>query len=113
MVNTTAGEPVPDALCSKYFKRLINAFFKILPIRENEEDTLPVYVRSLQCEILGCGDLIEGLGCDPDFLRLSATLQYLYDHPETSVREVKREVFKAISICEALEARYEESGCVE
>ena len=43
---------------------------------------------------------------DRDYVSLLAILQYLIDNPETSVHTVKREVFRAISICNKLRAKY-------
>jgi len=48
MTDTSIGAKVSDKLMSNYFTSLINSFFKILPIRESGEESLPVYIRSLQ-----------------------------------------------------------------
>ena len=105
-MDTIIGAPVSDELICNYFHSLVNCFFKILPIRESGEKSLPVYMRSLQAELVGCGELIRALNNDAGFMTLISILQYLIDHPECTVKEVKREVFKAINICNKLEARY-------
>lgn len=107
-VNTNAGVPITTELLRNYFHNLVNQFFKILPMRENEESSLPTYMQSLQVELLGCQELIGDLHNDASYLTLLAVLQYLIDNPSCSVREVKREVFKCISICNKLHAK-----CVE
>lgn len=104
------GARLDDALMHNYFKQLVNHFFKILPMRENEDASLPVYIRSLQMELIGCNGLVPDLKTNPMFLTLLSVLQYLTEHPECSVREVRREVFRAISICNKLKAEYAESG---
>ena len=43
---------------------------------------------------------------DHDFVSLMAIVQYLIDNPETETRTVKREIFRAISICNKLSAKY-------
>lgn len=43
---------------------------------------------------------------DHDFVTLIAIVQYLIDNPETSERTVRREVFRAISLCNKLSAKY-------
>lgn len=106
MIDTIIGVPISEELLHNYFRSLVNCFFKILPIRESGEDSLPVYMQSLQAELIGCKELIHVLNDDAGFLALISILQYLIDHPECSVREVKREVFKAISICNKLKAQY-------
>lgn len=106
MVPTNNGGDINAEVIKKYFKNLVNAFFKILPLKENNESTLDTYLKSLQIELLGCKGVIAALNNDPLFLSLISILQYLIDYPECSVYEVKREVFKAISICNKLKATY-------
>ena len=105
-LDTTAGLPVSKELLCNYFKNLVNLFFKILPIRENNEDSLIVYMKSLQIELLGCKELIISLKNDSNYLSLLSILQYLIDNPECEVYKVKREVFRAISICNKLKSKY-------
>lgn len=96
-----------DSLILKnYLRTLINLFFKILPIRESGENSLPTYMQSLQAELLGCHEFIEAIHNDPLFLSLLSILQYLIDNPSCDVSVVKREVFKAISICNKLKSKY-------
>ena len=108
MIETSAGTPITSELLRNYFKSLVNQFFKILPMRENEEVSLQTYMQSLQVELLGCQELIGEYRNDASYLTLLSILQYLIDNPGCSVREVKREVFKCISICNKLKAQ-----CVE
>lgn len=113
MINTTADAQLSSELIFNYFRNLVNQFFKILPMRESEEESLPVYIDSLRSELLGCSRLIVGLGKDPYFLTLLNILQYLSDNPECSVKTTKREVFKAISICNRFKAKYTEGGAAK
>lgn len=106
IVETVSGVEIDGDVLYKYFKNLVNLFFKILPMKENEEDTLGVYLRTLQVELLGCKNLITVLNNDPRMLSLISILQYLIDFPECSPREVRREVFHAISICNKLKSLY-------
>ena len=106
MVETTAGVPVDSELLHNYFRNLVNHFFKILPIREQNEESLTTYMQSLQAELLGCKGLVSAIQNDALYLALLSILQYLIDNPECTVREVKREVFRAISICNKLKAQY-------
>lgn len=110
MFDTTTGIPVSKDLLCNYFKNLVNLFFKILPIRENNEDSLVVYMESLQTELLGCKELIIALKNDSNYLTLLSILQYLIDNPECEVHKVKREVFRAISICNKLKSKYLSEG---
>lgn len=106
MIQTKVGVPMDAVVLNNYFRALINLFFKILPIWESGESSLETYMRSLQAELLGCKELIEAIHDDPLFLSLISILQYLIDNPSLQVTTVKREVFRAISICNKLKARY-------
>lgn len=109
MLPTITGIEIDSALLRNYLKALINLFFKILPLWEDGESSLVTYMKSLQAELLGCSKLILAVNSDAAFLSLLSILQYLIDHPELEARFVKREVFRAISICNKLKARYAEA----
>ena len=106
MIETSVGISVDNELLHNYFQNLVNLFFKILPIRENEEDTLSLYIQSLQIELLGCKSIIVALNHDPQYLTLISILQYFIENPNCEIHHVKREVFHAISICNKLKAKY-------
>lgn len=109
MINTIIGTPITEELIHNYFKCLVNSFFKILPIREDGEKTLPIYIQSLQAELLGAKELICELNNDANFMILLSILQYLHDNPDCPVTDVKREVFRAIAICNKLKAQYKKA----
>lgn len=92
---------IPNKVLKNYFDALVNSFFKILPIKETEEATLQDYIESLQIELIGCHSLYSSTNYSPLLLSLISILQYLIDN-DCEVRIVKREVFKAISICKKL-----------
>ncbi len=106
MMDTNSGVPINAEVLHNYFKRLVNHFFKILPMREKGEETLATYMESLQVELLGCKELITAIHNDPNYLTILAILQYLIDNPDCSVTMVKREVFRAISICNMLQSKF-------
>lgn len=97
---------INSELVRNFLNNLVNKFFKILPMREQEEKTLNTYIKSLQVELLGCKELVAAIKYDDLYLTLLSILQYLIDYPECSVNEVKREVFRAISVCNKLKSRY-------
>lgn len=97
---------INSELINNYFSSLVNCFFKLLPIRESEEKTLAVYAESLQSELLGAGAIIQGVNNDSGYLSLIAILQHIIDEPDYPIPKVKREVFKAISICNRLKSKY-------
>ena len=94
-----------DQMLENYLDTLVNKFFKILPMKESNEPSLDEYMQSLQVELIGCEGVIDKLHCDAMYLTLIAILQYMIEE-ECEVRVVKREVFKAISLCKKLRKRY-------
>lgn len=89
-----------------YMRNLVDRFFKILPLWEENEETLPIYLDSMLIELSGFRSMMFALHHDHDFVTLIAIVQYLIDNPETSSRTVRREIFRAISICNKLSAKY-------
>lgn len=106
MIETVSDIPVTTALLENYFHNLVNRFFKILPMRENNEESLIIYMQSLQAELLGCKSFIPEMKENSLYLSLLSILQYLIDTPDCSIKEVKREVFGAISMCNKLISIY-------
>lgn len=104
-MTTITGHGLPKPMISRYLRRLINQFFKILPLREDDEPSLYEYMCSLQIEILGNISLIPEMSADDEFVSLASILQYLIDH-DCDVKTVKREVFKAIGICKQVRERH-------
>lgn len=109
MLDTFLGEQIDSRLVYNYFQTLINCFFKILPMRENNEVTLPKYMRNLQIAMFGCKEIIVAINNDAEYLILLSILQFLIDNPSCDLSEVKSEVFGAIAICNKLARRYSES----
>lgn len=112
-MKTTIGIDIPDSLVSNYLSALVNQFFKILPIHESGEPSLKEFMRSLQIELIGAKSIITCLQNDSMYLSLIAILQYLIENdirvPDDTPM-VKREVFKAISICKKLNRKYCDEG---
>lgn len=102
-VTTTTRQTVRNDLVKNYFHDLVNRFFKILPMRENGEESLQTYMRSLRVELIGGKGLLPELRVNSSYLTLMAILEYLIDTPECTVSDVRREVFHAISVCNKLE----------
>lgn len=98
-------ELTPEVV-SSYFRYLVNRFFKILPIRENEEGSLVQYLQSLLRELSGFQSMTEYLDGDPQYIALMAKLRWMIDNPDYRFSDFRSEVFGAISICNILKARY-------
>lgn len=114
MIAELNKEPLRNRnVMSGYMKYLVGRFFKILPIRESESDSLAVYMTSLQAELIGYKNLNVVAVDNPSFISLICILQYLIDNPDEPVSAVKREVFRAISICNKLVEKYSDESASE
>lgn len=102
MIITVCGDNISDELLGNYIDSLVNCFFKILPMRENGEASLALYLEGLRREMLGCGNLIPALKNEAMYLTLLSILQSFIDNPDMDIPDVKRDVFRAISVCNKL-----------
>lgn len=93
-------------LRANYMRNLVNLFFKILPMWEDNVETLPCYMEELRDELIGNAYLIGCVDYDHRVMSLASTLQFLIDHPDEEVASVKRKVFRAIDLCKQLSAEY-------
>ena len=108
-MRTKYGVELSDEMVVRRITGMVNQFYKILPIKEENEGTLQQYMESLQREMLGCQALITSLGNDPQYLSLLSILQYLIDY-DCDIATTRSEVFKSINILKRMRARYETAG---
>ena len=101
-----AGAKISKEVLHNYFTTLVNLFYKILPMKESGETSLATYMRSLQAELIGCGNVVEEIHDDGKYLSLISILQYMIDNPDLENSEVKRYVFSAISVCNGMKGKY-------
>lgn len=90
----------------KYFDYLVSQFYKILPMNEADDETLPVYLENFKQELIGYCGIGSLFGYDARFITTISVLQYLIDNPESKRSVVRQNVFKAINICKKLKAKY-------
>lgn len=110
MLDTIAEIKVDEVIVYNYFDALVSRFFKILPMRENGEKSLPIYIESLRDELIGCSGVINALNFDPSFLTLICILQFMIETPDARLSVIRREIFRAISICNNLKSRFGKDG---
>lgn len=96
---------LPDECFSNYLNYLIGQLYKILPIHENEPETLSSYLESLQIELIGNQDLIKKIRYDANFLKLLGTIQYFRNN-ECEHKVYRKEIFKCINIIKKLLQKY-------
>lgn len=102
---TTQNEKISSRMASNYINALVNKFYKILPIKETNEDTLKPYLESLLREMLGLGELMAFFHDDDRYLTLLCIVRYFIDH-EADIGTVRTEVFRAIGILKKLQKKY-------
>lgn len=108
-MDTSIGVTINEALAVEYLNMLVNKVFKILPIIENGEGSIAVYVESLRCELQGFKGLLPSIGEDPTFLSFLSIVQWLADSvvsEEVPFKAIRREVFHAISLCKKLQSPF-------
>ncbi len=64
MIDTSTGVQIDSVYLQNYFESLVNKFFKILPMREENEKSLNEYLKSFQRELIGCGEFITAVKDD-------------------------------------------------
>lgn len=109
MIDESTRE-ISSRLVVNYFKNLINLFYKILPLYESNEKTLPVYLANLRDELIGCSDVMAAVNYHPSLMSLISVSQFLIDNiysPDCTQSVVKQKVFGAINICSRLASAYD------
>ena len=102
---------IPDKLFVNYLNFLIGKVFKLLPMREQNDETLIKYMESLQRELIGNQELIARLKNNANFLSFLGKIQYLINN-EVDIKIFKKDVFDCITLINKLKSEFEkEGGC--
>lgn len=104
---TVNYDVLPDEMFINYLDFLVGRIFKILPMREQEDDGLYKYMCSLQRELIGNKDLIIELKNDGNFITVLGKLQYLISNKDIDISIFKKDVFDCISLINKLKTEYE------
>jgi hypothetical protein len=99
MVKTKLGE-VGLVQYNEYCERLIDKIFKLLPLKEEGNKTLPKYTDSLLIELWGGREIINPFSESPEFLSLVCSVTGMKTLEEKAVYRSK--VFECIEICKRL-----------
>ena len=88
---------IPNKAVKAYLKTLIDKVYKILPMKEENSETLHCYLSGLTHELVGCYQLYYELVDEPRFLSVVNIVKYLETN-DYDTATCKREVFKAIKL---------------
>lgn len=100
---------IPDKLFVNYLNFLIGKVFKLLPMREQNDETLIKYMESLQRELIGNQELIARLKNNANFLSFLGKIQYLINN-EVNVKVFKKDIFDCITLINKLKSEFEKDG---
>ena len=96
-----------NSLFINYISCLINQIFKILPLKEECSNNLISYIKDTKQELIGFNKFTEYCNNDAIIMRLVSILQYFENNiNDMDISEVKRNVFKAISLCNTLKNKF-------
>lgn len=101
----TRYQSIPNEYFANYFNFLIGRVWKILPMTEECDINLKLYMESLQRELIGNMNLIEDLKYDGYFIMLLNKIEFLinekYEHDIC-----RREIFECIDIIKKISQKY-------
>lgn len=103
--------PFKSPIFSDYFNSLVDRIYKILPLFEEKNEGLFVYVQSLIYELNGLYWVVDSIRSNGDYLTLLSTLESISDdvmiQEEGSHAVVKREVFKCLEVVKKIKTTSE------
>lgn len=108
MIEVKYGLIQKESFCN-YFKFLINKTYKILPLKEENSNTLISYLEGYLRELVGNKELIAVLVDEPQFVTVLNIIQYLISETY-SVETCRKEVFRCIRILEKINTKYFKAG---
>jgi hypothetical protein len=88
---------IPISMIQNYFDRLIDKLYKILPMKESNDITLNIYLKSIQNELLGGIELIGDIDYDAKYITILNTIAFLNKN-QFDNSTCKREIFKCIRL---------------
>jgi hypothetical protein len=100
-MKTIYGE-LPNELLVVYVDGLIAKVYKTLPMKEENSQTLSVYLKSLLRELIGAKELVEELKLNQDFASLLDILQSLLN--EKDMTNFRSDVFKSLTIIKRIKS---------
>lgn len=98
-VQTKLG-PINKEQYEEYCRKLIGKTYKLLPLKEENNPTLKLYIRSLLVELYGGRKIILKFNTDPQFLSMVCSIAELEDIDDLTIYRSK--IFECIELCKKL-----------
>ncbi len=92
---------IPDKTCENYYKKLVDKLFKIIPLKEENADTVEVYIQDLIYELVGNDDVFFLSNDDSRVIDIVSILQSIKNE-DMSHAEYRRAIFKCITLTNQL-----------
>lgn len=90
-----------DETTNLFLKTMIGATYKILPMHDNEDITLPQHLDSLYIQLVGGSEFYPELKYNQRYYSIINIVQYFRNH-EYDKKTCKREVLKCTNLLEKL-----------
>lgn len=90
-----------DKSTNLFLKTMIGSVYKILPMYDDNDKTLPDHIDSLYVQLVGGFEYYEELKCNQQYHSIINIIQYFRKH-EFDKKTCKREVLKCTNILDKL-----------
>ena len=90
-----------DKATNLFLTNMIGAVFKVLPLNDSKNETLPDYLDSLYIQLIGGRDSHNELKESVEFASIINVIQYFKTN-EYSPKTCKREILKCVNVLEKL-----------
>jgi hypothetical protein len=93
-----------DESTNLFLTSMIGAVFKVLPLYDSNNETLPDYIESLYIQLIGGRETYEDLKLSQEYTTIINVIQYFRAN-EYSKKTCKREILKCVNLLEKLSKR--------
>lgn len=103
-MNTKYGQ-LPDEMLSDYINKMINKVWKMLPMREENIPTLPIYIEATLREFIAQKELIDCLKDNGNYIEILGIIEGLLKQHDFSA--YRSDVFRAVNLIKKLKSSLE------
>lgn len=103
----TNYEYIPDKMFVNYLDYLIGKVYKMLPMRENKDDTLVEYMESIIREMIGNQQLMGEIKYDARFQSVINKLEYLTFKKDVDFKVFRKDILDSLPLLKEIKEQYE------